>query len=1022
MNILRSRIVRIPQQLVKRNQYQHHRISINLFSSTSDSNSNDSSSSSSGSNNKSGKDEDPKSSNVNSNGGKNKKKVKNYKNRKRLNSKNSNKKKLNGTNDDSGSNVIELSGKLTKFDNYNAPTPKTSLVIPAQRPIFPGFLGIVSVKNDELNMELEKLVHPNNYVTVLRTDFEENDINENRIEFQEIDFGKIGTFCKIQKIDPVYASIQPSSRRRNIPPEAEEEKMLTGWSVLIYGCRRVVIEKLITSEQPLYAEISHVKESSHDRDLEDVQPYVNETMTVIKTIMNTSPTLVEAMNQSYLPYLSQRDIGKISDFLATISAASPEKLQKVLEILNGKDRICEVLEIWREESRKHETQLEFAKQVEEKMNTAHRKHLLRQQLKLIQEELGQNKDDKRVLMEAFDIKLAKLLEIGKENNVAMPDDALKVIEEEINKLASLDQDSSEFNNTRRYLEWLTYVPWTIFSKDNYEILKAYNILKDDHYGLEDVKERILEYIAVGNLKGEIKGKILLLVGPPGVGKTSIGKSIASALGREFYRFSVGGLSDVSEIKGHRRTYIGAMPGKIIQCLKQAQTMNPLILIDEIDKLDHGHRGDPASALLELLDPSQNTSFLDHYLDVPVNVSKVLFVCTANMTDSIPAPLLDRMEILRLSGYDLPEKVKIARDYLVPRAKKEAGLLLESAVEVEKEKEDLGADTKKSEKSNKEEEEIKSKKTVKKESKKKTEPRTELKVNVDVKVGDEALESLSRWYCREAGVRKLQQLVERIYRKVAFMIVKKNSNVSLPELTSLSRTKPKEIVLPESGEYVITESDLESFVGKRVFESDRLYEEEIPPGVVMGLAWSAYGGSSLYIETTNVKKTSNPKVTTDKKTQPLKAGSMLLTGKLGEVMKESATISYTNAKHLLQEFDPDNEFFDQNDIHLHVPEGATPKDGPSAGVTMTTALLSLAMNKPVSSDLAMTGEISLTGKVLPVGGIKEKIIAARRSGVHHIALPDLNRKDVDELPDYLKEDLKIEFAKTYHDVYKVAFTN
>jgi len=414
-----------------------------------------------------------------------------------------------------------------------------------------------------------------------------------------------------------------------------------------------------------------------------------------------------------------------------------------------------------------------------------------------------------------------------------------------------------------------------------------------------------------------------------VGKTSIGKSIARALDRKFFRFSVGGMSDVAEIKGHRRTYIGAMPGKIIQCLKTTASANPVILIDEIDKLGRGWQGDPASALLEVLDPQQNGSFLDPYLDVAFDLSKVLFICTANVKDTIPPPLLDRMEVITLSGYVTDEKMAIAKKYLVPTVRRESGLKVANSA-----------------------------------------------------INDSALRTLIRSYCREAGVRNLQKHIEKIFRKVAYKVVSTNQR-------SVN----------------VTEKNLEGFVGKPVFNSDRYYDVT-PPGIVMGLAWTSMGGATLYVETIQDKLSDKP--------------ALRVTGQLGDVMKESTDIAYTYAKCFLGELRSGTKFFETAALHMHIPEGASPKDGPSAGCAMVTSLLSLALNKPVKNDIAMTGELTLTGKVLPIGGVKEKTIAARRSGVFHIILPLENKKDFEELPEYIKKGLQVSYADYYKDIFNIAF--
>jgi Lon-like ATP-dependent protease len=460
--------------------------------------------------------------------------------------------------------------------------------------------------------------------------------------------------------------------------------------------------------------------------------------------------------------------------------------------------------------------------------------------------------------------------------------------------------------------------------------KARKVLDEDHFGMEDVKQRILEFIAVGKLSKGIQGKIICFVGPPGVGKTSIGKSIAKSLNREFFRFSVGGLWDTAELKGHRRTYIGAMPGKLIQAMKQVKVSNPVILIDEIDKVGRsGHHGDPTSAMLEILDPEQNKSFLDHYLDVGFDLSRVLFICTANTKDTIPGPLLDRMEVINVSGYVLDEKMNIAGKYLIPTARDQSGLK-EKQVEIKK----------------------------------------------------DALKNLIGDYCREAGVRNLQKQIEKIFRKAALKIAE-----------------------GESGKITIGHKDLQKFVGKPTFNSDRYYENT-PVGVVMGLAYTPLGGATLYIETIVDKLQGKP--------------GLHKTGQMGDVMKESTDIAYSFAKSFVEEVSAGNRFFEQASLHMHIPEGATPKDGPSAGCTMTTSLLSLALNKPARKDLAMTGELTLTGKVLPIGGVKEKTIAAKRSGVKHIIFPKDNQKDFEELPKNVTEGLNVHYANHYRDVFEIAF--
>jgi ATP-dependent Lon protease len=464
--------------------------------------------------------------------------------------------------------------------------------------------------------------------------------------------------------------------------------------------------------------------------------------------------------------------------------------------------------------------------------------------------------------------------------------------------------------------------------------KAEKILEQDHYGLKDIKERILEFIGVGKLTGGVKGSIICLVGPPGVGKTSIGKSVARALNRKFYRFSVGGMRDEAEIKGHRRTYIGAMPGKLVQALKYTQTMNPVIMLDEVDKMGVSYQGDPASALLEVLDPEQNREFLDHYLDVPCDLSNVLFIVTANVLDTIPEPLKDRMEMLRLSGYIQAEKIEIARKYLVPRNRKNMGLKAS-----------------------------------------------------DVNFTKGALAQIINGYAREAGVRSLENNIKKIMRKVA---------------VKFARTEGKKA--KKRSKVLVTEKNLSEYLGKPIFTSDRYYKHN-PIGVCTGLAWTSLGGATLYVEAIEY---------------PSEKTEMKLTGQAGDVMKESAQIAWSYVHSRSEQYAPGIPFFDKEQIHIHIPEGATPKDGPSAGITMVTALLSLLMREPVRENLGMTGELTLTGRVLPIGGLKEKLIASRRSKLNVLIFPKENLRDYDELPEFLKKGLEVHFVDHYDEVFRIAF--
>ena len=730
-----------------------------------------------------------------------------------------------------------------------------------------------------------------------------------------------------------------------------------GMFAVLSGQRRIsIIKQASGNTPPCYVDVDHwTEESDALKDPEErvlAKALVNEAISLVRQIAAINPLFKEHIDliRSAMDKVDLNDPGQIADFATTITTSSPQELQEVLECRDVKVRLQKSLLLLRKELEASQLQVQIGREVEDKMSKQHREFLLREQLKVIRKELGMEKDEKESLVDKYTKKLEKF--------PAIPTEVKKIIDEEIEKLQTIEKQSSEFNITRTYLDWLTSVPWGINSTENLNLAKASKVLEEDHYGLSDVKERILEFIAVAKLKSgtSAEGKIICLVGPPGVGKTSIGKSIARAVNREYFRFSVGGLFDVAEIKGHRRTYIGAMPGKFVQCLKQTGVSNPLILIDEIDKLGHGgNHGDPASALLEALDPSQNKNFTDHYLDAPLDLSRVLFVCTANTLDTIPAPLLDRMEVIRLSGYDLPEKLAIASSYLIPKSLKATGLTSDQ-----------------------------------------------------VQLSPDALDALIKGYCREAGVRNLEKQIEKIFRKVGYKVAKEFEDVHGDESVACTKIAPAESVR------MITAENLQELVGKAPFPSEVLYDKQTtPPGVVMGLAWTSMGGSALYVEAVTV-----PSVPS---TPPAPA-KFEVTGQLGSVMNESSRIAQVVARKSLAASDPENAFFTKESVHLHFPEGATPKDGPSAGVTMATSLLSLALNRAVSRDIAMTGELSLTGLVLPVGGIKEKIIAAKRAEAKRIFLPEGNRRDAAELPKYLVENVEINFVSHFEDLRKQVFSD
>ncbi|OZC37506.1 endopeptidase La [Marinobacter vinifirmus] len=682
------------------------------------------------------------------------------------------------------------------------------------------------------------------------------------------------------------------------------------------GMQRFRIVQWLRRRPPYLVEVEYPEEPEEPAD--ELKAYTLAIISAIKELLRTNPLYGEEVKQ-YLSRFGPEDSSPLADFGASMTSAPGRELQDVLDTVPLLRRMERVLLLMRKEQEVARLQSEINEEVNEKVQKHQREFFLREQLKVIQRELGIAKDDKTADVERFEERMAKL---------NPPAAVVERFKDEIQKLQVLEQGSPEYGVTRNYLDWITQVPWGVHSEDHFDLAEARKILDRDHDGLGDVKDRIIEFLAEGTFKGEVSGSILLLVGPPGVGKTSIGHSVADALGREFYRFSVGGMRDEAEIKGHRRTYIGAMPGKFVQALKDSKVANPVIMLDEIDKIGSSYQGDPASALLETLDPEQNKEFLDHYLDVRMDLSKVLFVCTANQLDTIPRPLLDRMDVIRLSGYIGEEKLAIAKHHLMPRLLKRAGLLKKQ-----------------------------------------------------LNITDAAIRQVIEGYAREAGVRNLEKLLHKIIRKG---IVKLLENPDQPVKVGVA--------------------DLPDYLGQPAFRKEKSMKGT---GVVTGLAWTAMGGATLSIEASQVHTSQR---------------GFKLTGQLGDVMKESAEIAYSFVSSNLKRFKGDPTFFDKSFVHLHVPEGATPKDGPSAGVTMATALLSIARKEAPQQNIAMTGELTLTGQVLPVGGIREKVIAARRQKINNLILPEANRGDYEELPEYLKEGITVNFAKHYNDVFQVCFGN
>lgn len=778
----------------------------------------------------------------------------------------------------------------TELVRAHANKPDTLFLLPVkERPFFPGqTLPIILDKEiwgDTFKRMSDENIH---YIGIIYVDAEDHSLATPE------DFAQTGTLIRIHdaKIKSDYIQL------------------------IAEGLCRFQIKQWIHSSAPYQATVTYPLEVRNGSPKE-FKAYGLAIMNAFKELLPLNPLYSEELKY-FLNRYSASDSHHLADFAAGLTAASNEKLQDLLDTLDLIERLEKVLALFKHEIEVTKLQFNIRERVEENLSDQQRDFFLRQQLNEIQKELGMVKDDRTADTELFEERIEKL---------TLSTEAHKKADEELNKINLLDPQSPEYGVARHWLEWLTQLPWGQFSPDKLNLKRARKILNKGHDGLDDVKDRIVEFLAVGALKGEISGSIICLVGPPGVGKTSIGRSIAESLGRKFYRFSVGGMRDEAEIKGHRRTYIGAMPGKFIQALKDCGTANPVIMLDEIDKIGSSYQGDPASALLEVLDPEQNSDFMDHYMDLRFDLSKTLFICTANTLDTIPDALLDRMEVIRLSGYITEEKIQIAKHHLWPSLLKEAGL-----------------------------------------------------VKNQLQITPATLRHVIEGYAREAGVRNLKKQLAKLIRKLAIRFV----NGEIDQAT-------------------IHLKDVEALLGQPRFVNEKPNQQI---GTVTGLAWTSMGGATLTIEASRV--------------HTLNRG-FKLSGKLGEVMQESASIAYSYIASNLQKYKADPEFFDKAFVHLHVPDGATPKDGPSAGVTMATALLSLARNEAIKTPLAMTGELSLTGQVLPVGGIREKVIAARRVGIKQLIMPEENRKDYDELPSYLKEGMQLDFAKHFDDVAKLTFS-
>ena len=683
--------------------------------------------------------------------------------------------------------------------------------------------------------------------------------------------------------------------------------------VLVEAESRVKIKDIETEDKEYFATYTVIKETLKDG---------KETEAIYRKVFTRFEKYISMIgkfsSELILNLKKIEDYSNGLDIMASNLNISAEKKQEILEISNVKDRGYKILDDIVAEMEIASLEKTIDEKVKTKMNEAQRAYYLKEKISVMKEELGDFSQDDDVIEIVDRVKDADI-----------PKEVREKLEAEIKKLTKMQPFSAESSVIRNYIEAVLDLPWNKETKDVLNLKKASQILERDHYGLKDAKEKVLDYLAVKTLNPSMNGAILCLSGPPGIGKTSLVKSIAESMGRKFVRVSLGGVRDEAEIRGHRRTYVGSMPGKIMKAMKEAGTKNPVILLDEIDKMSNDYKGDPASAMLEVLDPEQNKSFEDHYIDMPFDLSKVFFVATANDLRTVSAPLRDRMDILQLSSYTEFEKLHIAQNFLLKQAQKENGL-----------------------------------------------------ADIDIKVPDKVMFKLIDEYTREAGVRNLKREIINICRKIA-----------------------REVVEKDIKKFNLKASDLEKYLGKAKFRPEKSRKAVGKVGVVNGLAWTAVGGVTLDVQGVDTAG----------------KGDVTLTGTLGNVMKESASVAMTYVKANLKKYPPkDENFFKDRAIHLHFPEGATPKDGPSAGITITTAIVSVLTNRKVRQDIAMTGEITITGDVLAIGGVREKVIGAHRAGIKEVILPEDNRVDTDEIPDELKSTMKIHFAKTYDDVSKLVF--
>jgi len=769
--------------------------------------------------------------------------------------------------------------------------PSQLYIIPIRfRPIFPGIVTPLIISAGRFAESIEKILSSSMSVGLVL--LKDDDAEEIRMS----DLYTCGTAAKILK-------------KINLPDG--------GVNVLINSVKRFKIVKPVSEKKHLIAGVEYLDDVDQRRSVE-LKALTRAVLSQLKMLSENNPLFTEEMK---LTMVNVEEPGKIADFVTSILNLEKQEYQDVLETLSVRKRLEKVLRLLNKEMEVLNVQKKIQSQINEKIDKQQREYFLREQLKAIRGELGLDEDER-----SREVKEMR----KKADALKLAGEVKEKVDEEIEKLSMIEPNSSEYAITRNYVEMLLSLPWNASTEDSQDLERSEKILNRDHYALDDVKKRILEFLAVRKLKPDARGSIICLVGPPGTGKTSLGKSIARALGKKFFRTSLGGMRDEAEIKGHRRTYVGAMPGKIIQGIKICKSKNPVFMLDEIDKMGQSFQGDPASALLEVLDPEQNVEFRDHYLDVPFDLSHVFFITTANTLDTIPRVLADRMEIIRLSGYITEEKYEIARRYLLPKQLERHGLAKD-----------------------------------------------------DVKIDKKGLVYIVNNWAREAGVRNLERQIEKICRKSAAI-------------------KSKRKKLPAGS---LTEKQLRDYLGPELYSDEELYRIA-KPGIAVGLAWTELGGATLMVESIGVSGQ--------------KGGGLKLTGHLGDVMSESANIAYSYIQHILNGDAAKAGYFQEKTIHLHVPSGATPKDGPSAGITMASSIYSLMTGRVIRKGLAMTGELTLSGRVLPVGGVKEKVIAAKRAGLRTIILPGENKKDLTEIPEYIKKGMTFHFVNEIDEVIKLAF--